>query len=96
MKRFLTATGLTLAFVVGLAALWMAVTGLWLRWSVPKLSGEVTVEGVVAQVRILRDAEGVPHIYAQSRNDALFGLGYVHGQDRLWQMAFQRRLVQAA
>ena len=84
MKRFFKLAGLTLAFVAGLAALWVAVTSLWLRWSVPQLTGEVTVEGVAAPVRIVRDADGVPHIYAQSRDDALFGLGYVHGQDRLW------------
>ncbi len=94
MKRFFKVAGLTLAFVVGIATLWLIVSALWLRWSVPALSGEVTVEGVNAPVRILRDADGVPHIYAESRNDALFGLGFVHGQDRLWQMAFQRRLVQ--
>ncbi len=94
MNRFFKLTGMTLAFVFGLAALWLAITSLWLRWSVPKLAGEVTVEGVAAPVRILRDADGVPHIYAQSRDDALFGLGYVHGQDRLWQMSFQRRVVQ--
>jgi penicillin G amidase len=94
MKLALKAVGQTLALCVGLAVLWFAVSALWLRWSLPNLDGDVTVEGVSATVRILRDAEGVPHIYAQSRNDALFGLGYVHGQDRLWQMAFQRRLVQ--
>ncbi len=94
MKRFFKAAGLTLVFVAGLAALWVGVTSLWLRWSVPNLSGEVAVAGLAAPVRILRDADGVPHIYAQSRNDALFGLGYVHGQDRLWQMAFARRAVQ--
>lgn len=94
MKRFLKVGGLTLAFVIGFAMLWVTVTALWLRWSVPKLDGEMTVEGVGASVRVIRDADGVPHIYAASRNDALFGLGYVHGQDRLWQMAFQRRLVQ--
>lgn len=94
MKRFFKLTGLTLAFVVGFVALWLTVSALWLRWSVPKLSGERTVDGIAGTVRILRDADGVPHIYAQSRNDALYGLGFVHGQDRLWQMDFQRRTVQ--
>ena len=57
-------------------------------------TGTIEVEGVSAPVRIVRDREGVPHITAQSRNDALFGLGFVHGQDRLWQMEFQRRTIQ--
>lgn len=41
---------------------------------------------------ITRDADGVAHIRAGNEQDALFGLGYAHAQDRLWQMEFQRRL----
>ena len=37
-------------------------------------------------------AHAVPHILALNKLDALFGLGYVHAQDRLWQMEFQRRI----
>jgi len=43
-------------------------------------------------VEILRDAEGIPHIFAKSDADAWFALGYAHAQDRLWQMEFQRRV----
>src|SRR4029453_758077 len=39
-----------------------------------------------------RDADAIPHIFAANVPDALFGLGYVHAQDRLWQMEFQRRV----
>jgi penicillin amidase len=94
MRRFLRVTAITLAFLVALAALWTGVTALWLKGSLPRLSGELTVDGPKSPVRIVRDKEGVPHIFAGSRNDALFGLGYVHAQDRLWQMEFQRRAVQ--
>lgn len=94
MKRFLRVGALLVVFVVGFVALWLVVTGFWLKGSLPRLSGEFSVEGLIAPVRIVRDRDGVPHIYAQSRDDALFGLGYVHGQDRLWQMAFTRRTVQ--
>ena len=94
MKRFFRFSAITLAFVIGLLALWLGVTFLWLKGSLPQLAGEVRVQGLEEQVRIIRDRDGVPHIYAESRNDALFGLGFVHGQDRLWQMEFQRRAVQ--
>lgn len=94
MKRFFRLAALSLAFVAGLLALWIAVTSFWLSGSVPYLSGTFEVAGASAPVKIVRDRDGVPHIIAQSRNDALFGLGYVHGQDRLWQMEFQRRTVQ--
>ncbi len=50
------------------------------------------VTGLAAPVRIETDARGVPTIRAQSIPDALFGLGYVHARDRLWQMEFERRV----
>jgi Protein related to penicillin acylase len=50
--------------------------------------------GLGANVDIVRDAEGVPHIYAASERDGWFAMGYAHAQDRLWQMEFQRRVVQ--
>ena len=43
-------------------------------------------------MEIVRDADAIPHIFASAKLDALFGLGYVHAQDRLWQMEFQRRI----
>ncbi|MBP6013175.1 MAG: penicillin acylase family protein [Alphaproteobacteria bacterium] len=86
--------GIGIASLVGMLAIFVGGSAVALRGSVPALDGDVAVQGVSATVRIVRDADGLPHIYAQSRDDALFGLGYVHGQDRLWQMEFQRRTVQ--
>ena len=63
-----------------------------LRRSLPVVDGEVQVAGLTAPIEIIRDAGAVPHIFAANKNDALFGLGYVHAQDRLWQMEFQRRV----
>ena len=51
------------------------------------------LRGPEASVEVIRDRWGVPHIYAQSIHDLLFAQGFVHAQDRLWQMEFQRRLV---
>ena len=42
-----------------------------------------------------RDAHAIPHIYAQSARDGAFAMGYVHAQDRLWQLELQRRIGQA-
>ena len=58
----------------------------------PRESGAVRVSGLSARVTIETDAHGVPTIRAASEGDALFGLGYVHARDRLWQMEFQRRV----
>ncbi|HVE66554.1 MAG TPA: penicillin acylase family protein [Thermoanaerobaculia bacterium] len=58
----------------------------------PKESGRVRVAGLSAPVAIETDARGVPTIRAATRLDALFGLGYVHARDRLWQIEYQRRI----
>jgi penicillin amidase len=50
--------------------------------------------GVSAPVSIMRDVHGVPHIEASSDEDAFFAIGYVHAQDRLWQLEVQRHLAQ--
>ncbi|HVN55482.1 MAG TPA: penicillin acylase family protein [Anaerolineaceae bacterium] len=66
----------------------------WLnRRRPPRHSGKLHLHGLTAPVEILRDSLGIPHIYAESTPDALFAQGYVHAQDRLWQMDFTRRLV---
>lgn len=80
--------------LVVLAALVLVavVVVLVLRSSVAQTRGQVRVAGLASEVRVVRDAHGVPHIEAESRSDAVFALGFVHAQDRLWQMEFQRRL----
>jgi penicillin amidase len=65
---------------------------LYLRQSLPAWEGEVEVPGLHAPVEILRDRFGVPHIFARSERDAQFALGFVHAQDRLWQMDMNRRV----
>ena len=59
----------------------------------PQLEGRIRVDGVHASIEILRDGAGVPHIFADNADDALFGLGFVHLQDRFWQMEFYRRVA---
>ena len=62
-----------------------------LRRPWPTTQGRLEVAGLSAPVEIYRDRWGVPHIYAQTAEDLFFAQGYVHAQDRLWQMDFQRR-----
>ena len=83
--------------VLGIAALLALVLAaglgvyLWALTSLPKTSGTVTLAGLDGPVEVVRDAHGVPRIRARSQKDAYFALGYVHAQDRLWQMEFMRR-----
>ena len=58
--------------------------------TIPDDNGTFTLAGLEQEVTILRDKEGVPHIEAQSHADAAMGLGFVHAQDRLWQMEVLR------
>ena len=57
----------------------------------PELDGTLTVPGLAAPVTVQRDAQGVPHIRAATAPDAWFALGFVHAQDRLFQMDLTRR-----
>ncbi len=79
------------AFVVIVVMAALAAYGL-LRRSLPAFNGEVRVAGISAPVEIVRDRDAIPHIFGATKADVLFGLGYVHAQDRLWQMEFQRRI----
>jgi penicillin amidase len=62
--------------------------------SLPSYEKTRTVAGITADIEIIRDHSSVPHILALSDRDAFFGLGYVHAQDRLWQMTLLRRSAQ--
>ncbi|HPH98528.1 MAG TPA: penicillin acylase family protein [Anaerolineaceae bacterium] len=64
---------------------------LFSRRSLPKISGTLNLKGLDQPVEILRDRWGIPHIFARSIPDATFAQGFVHAQDRLWQMELNRR-----
>jgi penicillin amidase len=83
-----------LAVFVVLPLLALAGAGAWrLHASLPQARGTVVVPGLAHEVRIERDAHGVPHIVAATDRDAYFALGYAHAQDRLWQLELQRRIA---
>ncbi|MBL8099829.1 MAG: penicillin acylase family protein [Anaerolineales bacterium] len=60
--------------------------------SFPQVDGEIQVTGLDAKVDVYRDAMGIPHIYASTAHDLFFAQGYVHAQDRFWQMDFWRHV----
>ena len=66
---------------------------LYLRQSLPQTKGEIRLQGLGANAEVLRDRYGIPHIFAASMEDASFALGFVHAQDRLWQMEMSRRVA---
>ena len=63
-----------------------------IRKSFPQTDGTVSIAGIEQPVRIIRDSYGVPRIEAENEHDLMFAQGYVHAQDRLWQMDMNRRV----
>lgn len=93
MKRLLKALKVLAIVLVALVVI-LAVAGIWfVRRPWPQVNGTVTVPGLEASVEVIRDDWGIPHVYAESEPDLFFGQGYVHAQDRLWQMHFNRTLA---
>lgn len=97
MKKLLRRTlkvlvGLVMFVVVLLA---VATVGgyLYLSRSLPVTSGTVKLAGLQNSVEVVRDADAVAHIYASNELDMYRGLGFVHAQERLWQMEMQRRVA---
>ncbi|HEY0738820.1 MAG TPA: penicillin acylase family protein [Herpetosiphonaceae bacterium] len=70
-------------------ALILAGAGVWVvRRAWPQVDGNLALPGISAPVRVIRDAWGVPQIYAENERDLFMAQGYVHAQDRLWAMYF--------
>lgn len=82
-------TGLVVLIVAALG-----VTYYFLSRSLPDYSEAFAVAGIAAPVEIVRNNDGVPHIFGASDADVFYALGFVHAQDRLWQMTLMRRTVQ--
>ncbi|MGB0372045.1 MAG: penicillin acylase family protein, partial [Opitutales bacterium] len=86
------ALGVSVFGLIGIAAVfWIAYGSL--KKSLPILDGETTVTGLRQKVRIERDALGIPTIYAFNPLDQSFAFGFLHGQERFFQMDLYRRIA---
>ncbi len=90
-RRVLRIVLIALAALLGLATVAALGAVVLLRGSLPILDGDRGLPGLTAPVTITRDQLGVPDIHAASRADAARALGYLHAQDRFFQMDLQRR-----
>ncbi len=93
MRRILIRVLKVMAIVL-LVTILLALGGgyLFLTRSFPQTNGTLKVGGLKHPVEIIRDAMGLPHIYADNAGDLFFAQGYVHAQDRLWQMELNRHV----
>lgn len=81
-----------LGAAAGLAAAALLLVPLLAFWhALPDVEGTWRAAGIDAPLRIVRDAHGIPHVFAGSDRDAYFGLGFAHAQDRFTQMDLARR-----
>lgn len=81
---------LVLFSIVILLSVALIAYGFYLK---PKYEGEVELKNIQKKTTVYFDEFGVPHIYADNSKDAMEALGYVHAQDRLWQMELMRRIA---
>jgi len=85
-KKILLVFGVLIALIL---------IGSWIYFNSlkPDYSGEIVISGIENETSVYFDDYGIPHIYAQNQYDASTALGYVHAQDRLWQMELMRRIA---
>ncbi|MBN9633455.1 MAG: penicillin acylase family protein, partial [Actinobacteria bacterium] len=91
--RVLRTLGVTLAVLLVLALL-AGGLGIWtVMRSFPQTSGSLKLPGLTAPVAVVRDSSGVPQLTAQTSDDLFRAQGYVHAQDRFWEMDFRRHVT---
>ena len=76
-----------IALIAASAVVWT------IQRSFPQLDGTVELAGLTGEVEVLRDGLGVPTIVASSSEDLFFAQGFVHAQDRFWEMDFRRHVT---
>ena len=86
--------------VIGIVLLVLVVAGVtFAAWTVhrsyPQTTGTVTLQGLEGDVDVYRNDRGIPDLYADTPADLFFAQGYVHAQDRFWEMDFRRHITAA-
>ena len=84
------------SLVAGVTVIALIAAGfvVWtIQRSFPQLEGTIAVEGLERDVDVRRDALGIPTITASDTSDLFFAQGYVHAQDRFWEMDFRRHVT---
>ncbi len=90
--------GIVLAVIAGVIVVFLVVAvgvGFWqVRRGFPQYDRQIALPGLTGEVEVVRNAYGIPTIYADTAEDLFLAQGYVHAQDRFWEMD-QRRLAGA-
>ncbi len=84
---------ITLKFIIAIIVLTTLVGGLYYNHLKPNYEGELDLKYISSETTVYFDDFGIPHIYAEDELEAMTVLGFVHAQDRLWQMELLRRIA---
>lgn len=79
--------------LLAIVVLVVIIGAAYLQYTKPSYEGEYQLQNLTKETTVYYDDYGVPHIYADNQKDAMTTLGYVHAQDRLWQMELMRRIA---
>ena len=81
--------------LIFIALIVLIIAGGWMYFNnlKPSYSGNIKLLNIEKEATVYFDDYGIPHIYAENEIDAITSLGYVHAQDRLWQMELMRRIA---
>lgn len=90
LLRVLVISGICLATVLAVVA---GTVVFVVRHSFPSYDGSIELQGLDADVEVVRDANGIPQIYADQPGDLFAAQGYVHAQDRFYDMDFRRHVT---
>ena len=88
MRRVVKITAIVAILLLLVGLLWLRAT---IRGPLPTLDGEIAIPGLQHEVTIERDDQGVPRIRANDSLDSIRALGFLHGQERFFQMDLLRR-----
>jgi len=91
-RRLLKALKIVVVVMLVLGLLLVSFLGYTIRRSFPVENGAIAISGIQAEVTVQRDQWGIPHIYAANSHDLFMAQGYIHAQDRFWQMDFWRHI----
>ena len=79
--------------VIGLLLLVAILLKIWVNTNTPLYQGQLELIGLDQETEVYFDDYGIPHIYAENDADLFNTLGYIHAQERLWQMELLRRVA---
>ncbi len=91
MKKWIKITVGIISAILILIVAGIIVSYIFLKQTLPEYDGEIKVKGIKSEIKIYRNKNAIPYIVCENKFDAYFALGYIHAQERLFQMDIARK-----